>query len=74
MSSSQVLPVRCADTIAARLRSQLRGGDVDDLVKYTRLEEAPPPPGYPQLTGHGSPIPAYATEGLWDWLLSKSAT
>ena len=67
-----VLPVHCADAIAAALR-EVDGAQAAELVRYTRYDEAPPPPGYPALAGHGSPIPAWATEGLWEWLLSKRA-
>ena len=67
-----VLPVRCADTIVAALHN-VDGAQADELVRYTRYDEAPCPPGFPALAGHGSTIPAFATEGIWDWLLSKRA-
>ena len=68
-ANDAVLPVRCSEGTAAALKA-LSGGD--DLVRFTRYETAPDPPGYPHATGHASTIPAYATEALYPWLLSHS--
>ena len=67
-----VLPVRVSDRIHAALRAQ-NGGKDPELLRYSRIEDCPYPPGYPHSTGYGSPIPAFATEGLWEWLLAKRA-
>jgi predicted peptidase len=69
-ANDAVLPVRCSESAAASLKA-LNG---EALVKYTRYEVAPDPPGYPHATGHASTIPAYATEELYTWLLSHSKT
>lgn len=64
-----VLPVRCADDIHATLCTQ--GGKVDNSQRrYTRIENCPAPPGYPTFEGHGTPVVAWATEGVFEWLLS----
>jgi predicted peptidase len=67
-----VLPVRCADTIHGALRQQI-GSDDDTRLRYTRFERCPPPPGYPHLDGHGTPVVAWVVDGLWRWLLGHRA-
>lgn len=64
-----VLPIRCADEIHAALRAQ--GGQPNESFRrYTRIDNCPPPPGYPMFEGHGTPVVAWAAEGLFEWLLS----
>lgn len=45
-------------------------GMAEDDARLTIFNEAPPPPGAPQATGHGSTIPAYAMSELFDWIIS----
>ena len=49
-ANDAVLPVRCSESAAASLKA-LNG---EALVKYTRYEVAPDPPGCPHATGHAS--------------------
>ena len=67
-----VLPVRCADQIVQALR-RINGVATDDdsLVRYTRIHDCPSPPGYPALTGHGTPVVAFATDGIFEWMLEQ---
>ena len=53
----------------------LRRAGTGDELKYTRVESAPAPVGWPHYTGHASWIPAYdpTSSGLWDWLLLHRA-
>ena len=67
-ANDAVLPVSCSEGAAAALKAL--NGEV--LVRFTRYQTAPDPPGYPHATGHASTIPAYATEELYHWLLSHS--
>ena len=69
-----VLPVRCADQIVTALR-QLNGVTPVDtsLVRYSRIDNCPYPPSYPALTGHGTPIAAFKTEGIFEWMLEQRA-
>jgi len=67
-----VLPVRCADQIVQTLR-QINGDKADELVRYTRINDCPYPPSYPHLTGHGTPIAAFGTDGIFEWMLGQSA-
>ena len=64
-----VLPIRCADEIHNALCAN--DGRVDESRRrYTRIESCPAPPGYPMFEGHGTPVVAWATDGLFEWLLS----
>ena len=67
-----VLPVRCADQIVQTLR-QINGSHDELLVRYTRIDNCPYPPSYPHLTGHGTPIAAFATDGIFEWMQEQSA-
>ena len=58
--------------VSERLVSQLKArGASGDNAKLTLYDAAPAPRGWPDYDGHGSPIPAYATQELWHWLLEK---
>ena len=58
--------------ISERLIQKLRQlGANESEAKLTLYDAAPPPKGWPDYDGHGSPMPAYATPELWRWLLEQ---
>ena len=58
--------------ISERLIEKLRQlGANESEAKLTLYDAAPPPKGWPDYDGHGSPMPAYATPELWRWLLEQ---
>ena len=66
-----VLPIRCADEVYSVLRDAHDGDEVDaSRLRYTQIQDCPAPPGYPSCVGHGTPVVAWATEGIFEWLLS----
>lgn len=61
-----IMPVEYSDAAAKQLE------EAGASVKYTRLDSAPAPVGWPSYTGHASWITAYATESpLWPWLAQQ---
>ena len=59
-------------SISERLIQKLRQlGANESEAKLTLYDAAPPPKGWPDYDGHGSPVPAYATPELWRWLLEQ---
>ena len=59
-------------SISERLIQKLRQlGANESEAKLTLYDAAPPPKGWPDYDGHGSPMPAYATPELWRWLLEQ---
>ena len=53
------------------IRGLLRGGANGSEARLTLYDAAPAPKGWPDYEGHGSPMPAYATAELYEWLLAR---
>ena len=73
--TSQCQPVHArlcskhTDRTVETLRKLKAPGTDDSLLRYTRYDKAPDPPGYPDCAGHASCILAFAEPELYAWLL-----
>ena len=71
-ANDAVMPVELSDSSVEALKN---AGAKGDALRYTRVESAPAPVGWPHYTGHASWIPAYdpKSSGLWEWFLLHTA-